>query len=328
MATMKEVADLANVSVATVSRVLSSPDSVRKETRERVLNAIEKLHYQPNYLGRTLRLMKTRRILVIINTLSNQFFSRVMRGIEDRAKEDNYSVLVVVTRGSEETFRRYANMLRTHEVDGCIITSLDVPESELLKMSQEFPLVCACEPIRSRRVPVVTIDDEAAGYEAVSFLLAKGKKKIALFGAGDLYYSSYLRLKGALRALTEAGLSPFYISAEGFSFRSGQRSVSSMLLEKAELPDAIFAFSDSCAVGAVSALSKSGFDVPKDVSIIGFDNTAISEMFLPSLTTVAQPQHAIGYKAADLLIRQIEGKPLEKKRYTLQHEIITRDSLS
>ena len=328
MATMKEVADLANVSVATVSRVISSPDSVRKETRERVLNAISALHDQPNYLGRTLRLMKTKRILVILHTLSNQFFSRVMRGIEDRAREDHYSVLVSVTRGNAETFRDYARMLQTHEVDGCIITSLDVPEAELLKLSQEAPVVCACEPVKSRRIPVVSIDDEAAAYETVSFLISKGKKKIALFGAGDLYYSSSLRLKGALHALRENGITPFYQSDEGYSFRSGSRALSAMLLAKAELPDAIFCFSDSCAIGTISALDSHGFKVPQDVSVIGFDNTAISEMFVPSLTTVAQPQHAIGYKAADLLIRQIEGKPIEKKRYALQHEIILRDSMS
>ena len=227
-----------------------------------------------------------------------------------------------------ETFRDYARMLQTHEVDGCIITSLDVPEAELLKLSQEAPVVCACEPVKSRRIPVVSIDDEAAAYETVSFLISKGKKKIALFGAGDLYYSSSLRLKGALHALRENGITPFYQSDEGYSFRSGSRALSAMLLAKAELPDAIFCFSDSCAIGTISALDSHGFKVPQDVSVIGFDNTAISEMFVPSLTTVAQPQHAIGYKAADLLIRQIEGKPIEKKRYALQHEIILRDSMS
>ena len=105
MATIKEVADLAGVSVATVSRFLNTPDAVKQETREKVENAIEALSYRPNYLGRTLRLMETKRILVVLNTISNQFYSRVVRGIEERAKEDGYSVLLCVTRGNEDNLK-------------------------------------------------------------------------------------------------------------------------------------------------------------------------------------------------------------------------------
>ncbi len=327
MATMKEVAKLAGVSVATVSRVISSPETVRKTTRDKVEEAIKQLNYKPNYLGRTLRLMKTKRILVLLNTLSNQFFSRVMKGIEDRAREDGYSVLVVVTHGNPDIFHQYAQMLQTHQVDGMIVCSIDVPESDLLKLSAEFPLVCACEPIRSKKIPSVSINDELAAYDAVKFLIRQGKQNIALFGAGKLYYSSVLREKGSIRAMKEASLTPFYISKEGLSYHAGARAVEALLAEKNELPDAIFCYSDTCAIGAISALHRKGFKIPVDVSVMGFDNTAVSEVYIPSITTVAQPQHQIGYQAADLLIRQINGAPDTIKRYELPHEIVFRDSI-
>ena len=326
MATIKEVADLAGVSVATVSRFLNTPNTVKQATREKVENAIEALSYRPNYLGRTLRLMETKRILVVLNTISNQFYSRVVRGIEERAKEDGYSVLLCVTRGNEENLKEFIKMLETREVDGMILTSREISEADILNLSRSCPVVCACEPIQNKKIPLIAIDDEQAGYDAVRFLLKQGKEKIALFGAGKNFYSSTLREKGAKRALTESGLKPYFISQEGFTFRAGIRSIENLLDAKKELPDAIFAFADSCAIGAMNELFKRGFSVPGDVSVMGFDNTAISEMFIPTLTTVSQPQHTIGYQAMDMLLHQIKGQP-HTKRYTLKHEIIYRDSL-
>ena len=326
MATIKEVADLAGVSVATVSRFLNTPDAVKQETREKVENAIEALSYRPNYLGRTLRLMETKRILVVLNTISNQFYSRVVRGIEERAKEDGYSVLLCVTRGNEDNLKEFIKMLETREVDGMILTSREISEADILALSRSCPIVCACEPIKNKKIPLIAIDDEQAGYDAVRFLIKQGKQKIALLGAGKNFYSSTLREKGAKRALSEAGLAPFYISEEGFTYRAGIRSICNLMDEKKELPDAIFAFADSCAIGAINELSKRGYTVPDDVSVMGFDNTAISEMFIPTLTTVSQPQHTIGYQAMDMLIHQIKGQNYTK-RYTVNHEIIYRDSL-
>ena len=220
----------------------------------------------------------------------------------------------------------YIKMLQTREVDGMILTTREISESDILALSRECPLVCACEPIRNKKIPLIAINDEQAGYDAVRFLIKQGKKRIALFGAGNKFYSSHLREKGAKRALEEAGLSPFYITNEGFSFRSGVRSVASLLESHTELPDAIFAFSDSTAIGAINELNKHGIRVPDDISVMGFDNTAISEMFIPTLTTVSQPQHNLGYQAMDMLIHLIKGQPCTK-RYTVNHEIIYRDSL-
>ena len=326
MATIKEVADLAGVSVATVSRVLNTPDNVRQTTRQQVMKDIEALNYRPNYLGRTLRLMETKRILVVLNTLSNQFFSRVVRGIEERAREDGYSVLLCVTRGNQDNLMEYIKMLQTREIDGMILTTREISEASIYAMSKEAPIVCACEPVHNKKIPLIAIDDEQAGYDAARFLLKQNKQKIALFGAGKNFYSSILRERGAKKALQEAGLSPFYIASEGYSYRAGVRAVSNMLEDGSGLPDAIFAFSDSAAIGTINELNKHGIRVPDDISVMGFDNTAISEMFIPTLTTVSQPQHTLGYQAMDMLIHQMKGQPCTK-RYIIKHEIIYRDSL-
>lgn len=327
MATMKEVAELAGVSIATVSRVLSNPDAVKPATRDKVLCAVDKLNYQPNYLGRTLRLMKTRRILLVMDTISNPFFSRVVHGIEDRTREENYHVLLCVTHGKADNFREYAKMLQTHEVDGLIVTTHDVPESEIVSLARTSPVVGACEPYETRQIPTVSIDHEKAACDAVRFLLSRHMRRIAIFGAGSRFYSSALRVKGSLKALREAGLEPYYLCEEGYTYKAGVRAVEKMRRDLPGLPDAIFAFSDSAAVGAVSALTKAGFCVPDDIGVIGFDNTAMAEYTVPALTTVSQPQYTIGYRSADLLLRCIEGKPAAQKHIVVSHEITQRASL-
>jgi DNA-binding LacI/PurR family transcriptional regulator len=180
--------------------------------------------------------METKRILVVLNTISNQFYSRVVRGIEERAKGDGYSVLLCVTRGNEDNLKEFIKMLETREVDGMILTSREISEADILALSRSCPIVCACEPIKNKKIPLIAIDDEQAGYDAVRFLIKQGKQRIALLGAGKNFYSSTLREKGAKRALSEAGLAPFYISEEGFTYRAGIRSICNLMDEKKNFP--------------------------------------------------------------------------------------------
>ena len=327
MATIKEVANLAGVSVATVSRFLNTPDTVKQATREKVESAIEALSYHPNYLGRTLRLMETKRILVVLNTISNQFYSRVVRGIEDRAKEDGYSVLLCVTRGNEDNLKEFIKMLETREVDGLILTSREISEADILTLSRSCPIVCACEPIKNKKIPLIAIDDEQAGYDAVRFLLKQGKEKIALFGAGKNFYSSTLREKGAKRALAEAGLSPYYISVEGFTYRAGIRSICNLLDEKAALPDAIFAFADSCAIGAINELSKRGYTVPDDVSVVCNGDNVVSEFVTPRLTAICRDKTEIAHQAFTMMIERLKDKSLPPRTFKTTNIIIERESV-
>ena len=329
MATIKDVAKKAGVSVATVSRVLNTPSAVKERTRQQVLRAIEELQYSPNFLGRNLRMMETKRILVVLNTISNQFFSRVVRGIEERARMENYAVMICTTRGSRETILDYMNMLQTRAVDGMILTTHEIRDEDVFALSKKYPVICACEPVQDSRLIYVGIDDEKAGEDAVHFLLARGKKRIALFGGGTYTYSSVLRERGCRKALQNAGLpvEESLIFSEGLTFKAGVRAAGRLLQEQTELPDAIFAFSDSTAIGAMKELDRRGIRVPGDISVVGFDNTAVSEMFIPSITTVAQPQYTMGFNAMDLLIQKMNGSA-DVAGQMLTHEIVIRDSVN
>ncbi len=329
MATIKDVAERAGVSVATVSRVLNTPDAVKERTRQQVLNAIDELQYSPNFLGRNLRMMETKRILVVLNTISNQFFSRVVRGIEERAQEEKYAVMICTTRGNQESMESYVHMLQTRAVDGMILTTHELRDEAIVTLSKRFPVICACEPVQDPRLTCVSIDDEKAGEDAVRFLLDRGKRRIALFGGGTYTYSSVLRERGYRKALQEAGIpvDETLIYSEGLTFKAGVRAASRLLREQPELPDAIFAFSDSTAIGAMKELNNHGVQVPRDISVIGFDNTAVSEMYIPSITTVAQPKYTMGFTAMDLLIQKINGTT-DVSNQILSHEIIIRDSVN
>lgn len=331
MYTIKDVAKRAGVSVATVSRVLNGTETVREQTRKQVEEAIEALQYSPNGLGRNLRRLETKKILVVLSTISNQFHSRIVRGIEDRAAERGYDVLIGTTRDRLETLLRYFDMIQTRQVDGAIFMSTHFSKEEEMEfLRQNNPVVCACEPTPGGEVPYVGIDDEQAGRDAAEYLLSCGHKKIALLSGGmfikDTYGSIYLRERGFRQVMEEHGLAveEDHVIREGLTYNSGKRAVKK-LLELPELPDAVFACSDAAAIGLIRELYTRGYRVPQDISVMGFDNTAMSEVFFPSVTTVSQPQYEIGQQVMDLLLRRIEGEMYEQK-HLLPHEIIPRES--
>lgn len=331
MYTIKDVAKRAGVSVATVSRVLNGTETVREQTRKQVEEAIEALQYSPNGLGRNLRRLETKKILVVLSTISNQFHSRVVRGIEDRAMEEGYDVLIGTTRDRLETLLRYFEMIQTRQVDGAIFMSTHFTRPEEMEfVNQDYPIVCACEPLPDSHVPYVGIDDEQAARDAVQYLISCGYRRIALISAGEFlketYGSSSLREQGYRQMMAENGLEipEEYIIREGLSYNSGKRAAA-RLLAMDPPPEAVFAGSDAAAIGLIRELHTRGLRVPEDMAVLGFDNTAMSEVTFPSVTTVAQPQYHIGQKAMDLLLQRIRGEAGEE-RVLLKHEIIPRES--
>lgn len=327
MATIKDVARLAGVSVATVSRVINDSESVREETKEDVQRAIHELQYSPNLLGRNLRKLQTKRIMVVVDTISNQFYSRILRGIEEKAKEQDFSVMICTTRGSKAQLLEHLKLLQTRAMDGAILMCSELAPAEIVQLRELYPIVCACEPILDRSVPNVSIDDFQASCDAVSFLLSRGHRRIAVVGTPTQCTSSFQRMNGYFRALKQYGLQPEkeLMIKEGYTYRAGARAAAKLLaMEK--LPDAAYAFSDAVAIGMVHELARHGVRVPADISVMGFDNTAMSEVYIPSITTVAQPQHEIGSTAMELLMAQIDGDRSVKNIY-LKHEIICRESV-
>lgn len=329
MVTIKDVAKLANVSVATVSRVINMADNVQEKTKAQVKDAIKKLNYTPNLLGRNLRRLETKKILVLINTMSNPFYSRVIKGIEEKALPSGYTVMVCMTHGDVVIEDRYMQMLKTRLVDGAVFLTTEQTGEVLTFELHDLNVVQACEPCNEFLTPTVSIDNEKAAFDATDYLISKGHKHIAFFGAGSIYQSSIQRENGYQRALEKSGIpfDPKLIFNEGFSFNAGIRSANELLtLEK--LPTAIFCISDSLAAGAMKTLEQNGIKTPADISIMGFDNTQISQIFIPAITTLKQPQFEIGYKAMELLLERIKGTDNCRTKILLEHSIVERESVA
>ncbi len=329
--TIKDVAKKANVSVATVSRVLNNPECVKQPTREKVLKVIHDLNYSPNLLGRNLRRLETRKIIVVMDNISNQFYSKVVKGIEEKAKENNFTVMLSTTRGSKENFLEAMNMLANKVVDGALVFCGDLDTGKLNEMQKYYPIVCICEIVEG--VTTVSVDDYKAGFDATNYLISLGKKKIAIacdIGQKDKHTSSGFRLSGYLDALKQNNIEYDENLIIGQSEEYDEiKKIVDNLLNLEELPDAVFALADTVAIEIIKELSLRGISVPEDISVMGFDNTLMSEMYIPSITTVAQPQYDIGVKATEILLEKMADK--EKyvgcEKVFLEHKIMKRDSV-
>ena len=328
MATIKDVAEAAGVSVATVSRVLNQEKVVAPETAKKVKNAIRVLDYSPNMLGNSLRKSCTKNVLVLLPTLSNQFFSKVLRGIEEVAKQDKYNVMICVTESERAAENKYLSLLKTRQTDGVIFLSSTLPGKELTKLARKYPVVQCCEYIAGADTSYVAIDNEKAGYDAVNTLIRMGYRKIAFVGASVNSVSSEDRKKGYIRALKEAGLplQEEYILSDSYSFKSGKRSAAK-LIALSERPTAVFAVADSIALGLMRGFSEQGCRIPEDIAVIGFDDIAVASFVTPTLSTVSQPQIELGQNAMRLLLNKIRNPNCANQKMLLAHDLILRETV-
>lgn len=268
------------------------------------------------------------KILVLAPTISNQFYSRIIKGIQSVAEEAGYHIMLAVTNGKQEAELQYIEMLQRKLIDGIIFLHSTLSAEELNEFAASSPMVLASEIVQGANLPLVTIDNKKAAYEATRFLIDNGHRTVALASAGDLYYSSTLRRDGYATALQDCGIpyDPGMVTNEGFSFNAGRRSAERML-QWSKLPDAVFAVADAVAIGMTSVFHQHGIEVGKDISIIGFDNNQISEYYIPSITTVSQPQLDIGQKAMELLMNKLEDLSCENQHIVLPHRIEIRTSV-
>jgi LacI family repressor for deo operon, udp, cdd, tsx, nupC, and nupG len=328
IATIHEVASEAGVSVATVSRVLNHHPSVSLKAKQAVDEAIRKLNYEPNILGRNLRTSSTRMILSLLPSISNPFYSKVLQGIEDTARKSGYYILVCETNSSPEIQSFYLNMAKQHLVDGVI--SIDPTVEQVLTSSWDgsFPVVQVGESTEDERIPYVGIDNEKAAYKAVKYLIATGHTRIALISSGDRFRYSQVRKSGYEKALKEAHLpvNPEYIiDCQNLDYEDGLQAMKSLLLLE-NPPTAAFTVADIIAIGAMKAIHEAGLSTPQDIAIVGFDNIPFASMCSPTLTTVAQPMYEMGSQAVQMLISKLTNKKINMKTHILPHELIIRES--
>ena len=329
VATIKMVAERAGVSTATVSRALSEPDLVQPETRRKVQEAIDALGYVPNFAAKSLRTLRTRKILVMVPDVSNPFFAEVIRGAEDAAQAAGYSLLLGDTRDDAGREAQYADMLLRKEADGLIFLGAKVPE-KLSRLVQQkgfsAPVVNACDFSPELGVASVHIDNARAASDAVGLLLSMGHRRLALLAGPEDSHLTRDRLEGARRAAAMAGVSDQLVVAHGDYTPESGVALAAMLLDAKAPPTALFCFSDEVAIGALATCRERGLICPDDISIIGFDDVRYARFQHPPLTTIRQPMNAIGMESVELLLTILNGRANDRPWVTLPHDLVVRGS--
>lgn len=325
MSSIDQVALLAKVSVATVSRVINNSGNVSPETRQRVLDAVERLKYQPNAMGSLLRKEHTGMILVMLHSVDNPFFSPIVRGIESYAQANGMNVLISTTYGDPTRESHYLELVRTHFVDGILLITNTLTLETLNELSARFPVVQVLEYLEDSEASRVTIDFYAATVELIEGLVAKGHQHIAFVHTGlEHIVSTQKKRQAYADVLSRHGLIPYEIQGpHAFGHDSGAHLASTLLASHPEIT-AFFATSDLIATGILSTLEHQAFRVPADKAIVSFDNTVFATLSRPALTSVDVNGYQLGVQAMDYLYRRIHQKKYRDRvclslPYTIHH---------
>lgn len=332
MATIKDVARLAGVSVSTVSRAISGKIPVDANTKKKVMRCIHELNYQPNAIAKGLKEGKTNTIAFFIPNIENQIYPTLAIAVETEARERGYFVVFCNTQEIQEREQMYVEKLKSRFVDGFIFSTalLEGKSRAITALRREgYPVVCL---MRSTEDTVNTFmsDNERGAYLGTTFLIEQGFTRIATITGRselDLYNR---RLEGYKRALREHGLAadPSLIWVGVSEGQEKAFNCVSDHLRRGILPEAIFAQSDPLAFEAMQAISAAGFNVPGDISVLGYDNVSFASCYTPPLTTVEQPLYEMGRMAASRLIDIIEGKvPAENSVQYFLPRLIVRGSV-
>ncbi|HWO98385.1 MAG TPA: LacI family DNA-binding transcriptional regulator [Bacillus sp. (in: firmicutes)] len=324
--TIKDVARKANVSVATVSRVLNNLPGYSEETKKRVMNTIEQMGYQPNAIARGLINKQTKTIGVLLPAVSDLFAAAILNGVEDRAYELDYSVIICKTDKNGARTMRYLQMLREKQVDGIVFVSDWMTDAYYRTIKgMELPVVLVSSQ-SAYPLPYVKVNDYKASYDAVSYLIQHGHTYIGMIaGTKEDPLTTVPRVRAFKQALQDHQLyiDECSIVYGDFGFPSGIEGMKKLLLHYPYALTAVFCASDEMAAGALSFLHKQNMKVPNDISVIGYDNTATAEKTVPPLTTVGQPLYEMGRISVEILL----GHHTEKE-VIVPHSIIERDTVS
>ena len=326
---IKDVAREAGVSIATVSRVLNDIDVVNEDTKKKVLDAIKKLGYRPNIVARSLKTQRTKTIGILVPDISSGFYPEIVRGAEDVANIYDYNVILCNSDFDYDKEKEYLRVLKEKMVDGVIYMSSSL-EEESLDIINELDLKTVLVETKDKegRLPSVTIDNISATYESTKYLLEIGRKNIAFIGAKkDVNNAWGDRFLGYEKALTEAGiqLDQDLEFLQGLKVSNGYEAVEKFI-ESGKTFDGIICATDEEAMGAINALRDKGIKVPEDISVIGFNNTAVASYFYPKLTTINQPSYDMGSVAMRMLIKILAKRELEQDQYVLDYKFVKRDS--
>lgn len=330
MAVIKDVAELAGVSVGTVSKYLNTPQSLKPGTKQKVENAISQLQYRPSPLARSMRTGKTNTIAVIAPDITNPFFAEVYNAIRSSCVSKGYSPILYTTKDDIETTKAYLANISLNKVDGLILCFVEEDEfidNIINELQSEIPIILISWDIGNTRFNSISVDVYEGILKSTNHLISLGHKKIAYIGGHQSNQISKEKHGGYVKALKDAGLE----TNEDFQFRgdfnlktgynAGRKF--SML---PSMPTAIVAENDILAIGSIKYFLQNNISIPDNIAVIGFDDIPLSSMYEPSLSTVSLPINQMGYEAINLLMYKIEKPSSKNKQLILKTDLVIRNS--
>jgi DNA-binding LacI/PurR family transcriptional regulator len=333
MPSIKKVAEVAGVSVGTVSHVITGSVPVSEPLRLKVLAAIQKLDYHPNHVARSLKTSKTRTLGIIVPDMTISFFPQVIRGAEMAARHRGYSLIAVNSDDDAERQKELLSLLRSQRVEGIllVVASAPTPVNQLSRMIDAgIPVVCL-DRIPDR-VPVdsVSLEDLEAAKMAVDHLIENGNRRIAIVTGPLSLKNERRRLVGYSKALEAAGIprEDDLVWAGDLRPDNVAAICRERLAKGTRRPDAIFCTNGPTALGALRALRDCGLRTPADIAFVTFDELTVDDLFTPAITTVVQPAYDIGYRASEILLDRLEGRltTAEKRMVRLPATLKVRQS--
>lgn len=317
--TMKDIAEIAGVSKATVSMVMNKKDaSISENTRKKILKIAKEMSYIPNSVARSLSTKKSGTIGIILPDITNPFFSEMARAIEDEAERLKYNIIICNTDNDKDKEEKYIELLISKLIDGVIFMSGGKSNASITIL-------------KNNNVPFVLVDRYIEGYkddygvfclnkqgvkDGIKYLYENGNRKIVFVKGRENLEISKQRLEGYIEAMKDYGIyDQKYIFEGDFNVEGGIMATEKVINTFNNL-DAIFYSNDMMALGGIKILLRNGYKIPEDISVVGFDNIQISEVIEPELTTISQPIYIMGKKACSILINIIKGElPPEKQLY-------------
>lgn len=329
MSTIRDVARIAGVSTATVSRVINSPEVVNPETRDRVSKAMKACRYKYNALARGFVTKQSHTLGLIVPSITNPIFAESTRGVQDFANQKGYQVIIGNSDYRYEKEVRLCEVLRERQVEGLIITTTSL-KGKILKtlMDDGFPFVLIYSTIRKGPFSAVGVDNFLGGYRATEHLIRLGHQRVAMLAGGFSFSDKSLnRWHGYKKCLRDNNIpyDPTLVVQTLYTLESGRQGIKS-LLSTDNPPTAVFCSNDFMAIGAIQGAKELGVFTPENLSIVGFDDMAISSYLSPGLTTIRQPAYEMGRDGVKILLNSIQNQLKKPVHHILETSLIIRES--
>lgn len=328
--TILDIAEAAEVSTATVSRVLNGSGKVKEATAKRVLRAADQMNYHPNRVARRMRTKSINSLVIglIVPDMYNPFFSELCRAVEDVAFKYKHVTFICNTDEDSDKENFYIESMRSEKVSGLIIAPTDSKSPNLEKLAKlKFPTVCVDRKPAFENIDSCTIDSERGGYIATSRLIELGHKRIAIINGPRRLSTSKDRFTGYKKAMADAGLPLLdeLVHFEDYKIAGGVKATRK-LLKLQNHPTAIFSCNSLMTLGCISELQKQKISIPNDIALISYDEMPWSSVLSPPVTTIMQPCYELGSSAAELLIKKLRNPMLSATHIVFTPEIIIRES--